>query len=223
MAYADAQTLQQRSAGLAGAAIAHAAIGSLIIVGLTVKTVVQQEDEKITSFDVKVDIPPPPAPPEPQPKPDTAPIENTVVSLPQPLPRPSAPVLEDTIPELPAFDGSIILKVPPTPIPSGNGLGAITPMPAAPNNDPARWVTDADYKSRWIREGLSGLATFQLDINAKGRVENCSITRSSGHEALDTATCSLITKRARFKPAKANDGSVVSGVYASSIRWQLPD
>src|SRR3546814_8691548 len=56
---------------------------------------------------------------------------------------------------------------------------------AAPRNDPASWVTDSDYRSRWIREGLQGTAKFRLEIAASGKVSGCTITQSTGHAVLD--------------------------------------
>ena len=40
---------------------------------------------------------------------------------------------------------------------------------------------------------------------------------------LDEATCELVTRRARFDPAKNNQGRAVAGNYSSAVRWQLPD
>jgi len=81
MAYADAQTLQQRSAGIAGAAIAHAAIGGLIIVGLTVTTGIVDEEQDFGAVEFELD-PPPPPPNDPvdKPKPkDTRSTRDVVV------------------------------------------------------------------------------------------------------------------------------------------------
>jgi protein TonB len=94
---------------------------------------------------------------------------------------------------------------------------------AKPKNSPGEWVTDADYRSRWIREGLSGTARFTLAIDATGRVSSCTVTRSSGHAVLDTATCRLIERRARFEPARDDQGNRVAGSYSSAISWTIPD
>ncbi|XUU59461.1 energy transducer TonB [Erythrobacter sp. HA6-11] len=224
MAYADAKTLQQKSAGIAGAAIAHVAIGGLIVVGLTVTGTIPDiiDDGPIDVFDVKDPIPPVPPDTPPEPKPDTPPVQSDPF-----VPDPIIPIsnntpFELTIPDLPPPRPIEFVIPRPTPDPTP-GLGAIQPIAAVPSNNPARWITDSDYKSRWIREGMTGSATFKLDISASGKVESCAITRSSGHAALDQATCSLIERRARFKPAKASDGSPTSGVYSSSIRWRIPD
>lgn len=223
MAYADAKSLQQKSAGIAGAALAHVAIGGLIIVGLSVTGVVGPPiDTGPLPIREWRDPPPPPPEPAPEPKAQTPQTERPIV-----VPKPPVTLNDEqpftrTIPDIPP--PGPVERIIPTPRPDpGAGFGAIEPVAAVPRGDPSRWITDSDYKSRWIREELSGRASFTLAIGASGRVENCTITRSTGHSALDEATCSLLAKRARFKPAKNSSGAETTGTYSSSIRWELPD
>lgn len=96
------------------------------------------------------------------------------------------------------------------------------PVAAAPRGNPANWITTADYRSTWIRRELTGTARFALQIDAGGRVTDCRITGSTGHAALDQATCALIERRAVFTPAKGTDGKVTAGTYSSSVNWQIP-
>jgi protein TonB len=63
---------------------------------------------------------------------------------------------------------------------------------------------------------------FRQEIAADGKVQNCTITGSSGYPELDKATCDLITRRARFEAAKDETGARTSGSYTSSVRWELP-
>ncbi|MCL4674383.1 MAG: energy transducer TonB, partial [Sphingomonadaceae bacterium] len=84
-------------------------------------------------------------------------------------------------------------------------------------------ITESDYKTSWINRGWAGSAGFRLQVGANGRVEGCQITRSTGHTALDEATCALVTKRARFDPARNGNGDKVSGSYTSSVLWQIPE
>lgn len=60
-------------------------------------------------------------------------------------------------------------------------------------------------------------------IGSNGRVNECEITRSSGHASLDRNTCRLIERRARFDPATNNRGETTVGTYSGSITWQIPD
>ena len=97
---------------------------------------------------------------------------------------------------------------------------AIAPRP---RNDTSRWVTTADYRSSWINRELTGVARFRVQVGTDGRVKQCTVTSSSGHAALDRATCDLVTQRARFEPARDTKGEKTAGSYSSAVAWQLPN
>ncbi len=207
-----------------------AAFAGLLVIGLAVKDHVP---EIWTGPMPNRDYPAPPPPPEPTAEPDTSPKTSEklpdIYIPPVPNPIPTTGPLVNTTGELPPIGGDINLgPIPGTDL--GDGLGGVTPsvptfdpIAAKPANDASRWVTDNDYRSSWIRRGYSGKASFSLEVSTSGRVTNCSITRSTGHTALDTATCSLIAKRARFDPAMDASGAPTAGIYTSSINWQLPN
>ncbi|MCA0976935.1 energy transducer TonB [Qipengyuania flava] len=123
------------------------------------------------------------------------------------IPRPPVPLPKQEELSIPA---------PPAPVPTFDPVGA------KPRNDPGRWLTDRDYKSSWARRELTGDAKFQLDISRTGAVTGCRILGSTGHSELDQATCSLVTQRAKFEPARGSNGEPVAGKFVSSVRWQLP-
>ncbi len=72
---------------------------------------------------------------------------------------------------------------------------------------------------RYDQQGQTGVV---LGIAATGRVDDCVVASSSGHAALDTATCRLLVSRARFTPARDQAGRTVRDRYGFSIRWVLP-
>ena len=222
MAFADQTSLKTRSAGMAGALIIPGAMGTLLIAGLAVTEVVKQDDgSRFGGVDFPLPPPPPTPPDDPQPK---AAGGSTIVA-----PRPPTDVsLSDPIIDTISDIGPITDDMGLIPLPHFENIGpsiqpAIEPKLASPRNAIGRWVTDDDYRTRWIREGLSGTASFTLQVSASGRVTDCRITRSTGHGVLDRATCELITRRARFNPALEASGKPVSGTFSSSIRWKLPD
>ncbi len=47
-------------------------------------------------------------------------------------------------------------------------------------------------------------------------------TASSGSASLDTATCSLLQRRARFTPAVGEAGTPVPGTIEHKVRWSIP-
>ena len=73
-----------------------------------------------------------------------------------------------------------------------------------------------------MREDRSGSTGFTVTVDTEGKVASCQVTRSSGHADLDDATCKLVTRRARFKPATDGEGNPTTGSYSNSVRWQIP-
>jgi protein TonB len=94
--------------------------------------------------------------------------------------------------------------------------------PPTPSNNPATWISNSDYPDEAIRAGLSGAVLVRLNIGADGAASDCILVEGSGHPLLDSRTCSLFLKRARFKPAVAADGSHTKGIVAYRMRWALP-
>lgn len=226
-----------RPAAILGAVAVPAGFGALLIAGLAVQAVIAPPEDDFIGFQLKPEptlIPPPP--PVPEPVPDTitqrAKTTPTTVVIPR---TPTAPKVDIPLGTTLPIDpfGTAGGEIGGDVIPSGVGDQLLPPAPdatpladpvrAAPRGNPGGWVTDGDYRTRWIREGLSGTARFTLDIDAKGRVSDCTITRSTGHQALDEATCRLLAKRGRFSPARDGNGAKVSGSYSSAISWELPD
>ena len=87
---------------------------------------------------------------------------------------------------------------------------------------PRQWVTDNDYPTKAMREGKQGTVYFTVQVNTAGLASSCAVTRSSGSEELDQATCPMIQKRARFKPATDDNGNPREGSYSSSVAWRIP-
>ncbi|MEL7446144.1 MAG: energy transducer TonB [Pseudomonadota bacterium] len=206
------------------------AMGALIVAGLAVTVVVTPPDDGPLIAITPTTTPPPPPKPTSDTKPDPAQARSAT--------KTHIPPVRDRFAETPnAIDGTAEF------IPSGGhadigdilpagsaGLGNLPPLPpifepvaAAPSNNVGNWVTNGDYKRRWVTREMTGTARFKLEISATGAVTNCAITRSTGHAALDQATCRLVTQRARFTPARDGDGLAVPGTYSHAIRWTLPD
>lgn len=218
MSYVD-QASRPSATGMVAVVGVHAAIAAILVAGLTVTGTMPEILNPVGATNIPAE--PPPIPPEPvEPTPREA--SETIVHV--PIPKLDIPTFE------PPFE-TTPLVLPPVPTPQP-GLGAEIPKPtpqpsfdpvaAKPRNDPARWLTDRDYRSSWARQDLTGTARFRLEIAASGKVTNCAITGSTGHAELDQATCALVTKRARFEPARGPNGEPVAGSYSSAVRWELP-
>ncbi|MBD2842404.1 energy transducer TonB [Erythrobacter rubeus] len=211
-----------------GALGVPAGVGAVLVVGLAVKAVIPEIVENPDTYDVTViepEIDPPVTPDEPQTEQtrEVTPTYETRVETPFDFeydPVPTKPI--DSLPEIGADTFG--------PVEVGGPIGQATPSPAlpdpikaSPRGNPGRWVTDSDYRSRWVREEMSGVASFALTIDRKGKVSDCTITKSSGHAPLDEATCKLIQRRAQFEPAKDSYGNPIAGTYRNSINWKLPN
>lgn len=92
----------------------------------------------------------------------------------------------------------------------------------APAENPANWVTDDDYPAEALRQDQSGTVGFRLLIGSKGEVTGCEVTSSSGSSVLDQASCSLLSARAKFKPALDASGKPIASQFNSRFTWKIP-
>lgn len=59
-------------------------------------------------------------------------------------------------------------------------------------------------------------------MSRKGEVTACTIIDSSGNDELDNAACNAIIRRARFTPARDENGNAAPSSYSNKVRWVLP-
>ncbi|TMM48871.1 energy transducer TonB [Qipengyuania marisflavi] len=226
MAYVD-QSRRPSPTSMAAVVAVHVAIAAALVAGLTVSGIIAVEDEGLEVTDYT--LPPPPEPPETEPEvtpkstPDTMEpkifVPTPKLDLERPEPRvATSDVIFPPLPPIPQPGRGTEMVPKPTP-----SVKAFDVVAAKPKNDPGGWLSDADYRPSWARQELTGLARFRLEIAANGRVSDCRITGSTGHNALDKATCALVTKRARFEPARGADGAAAAGSYNGAVQWQLPE
>ena len=228
MAYLDDTHNHKRIAGVTGVAAIHVVLAFGLVTGLAIKGGgLDIEDPFEGTF---IDLPDPPPPDDPPPPvddpppaaadPPTAPMPPVVLTPPSPIEvtpiePPTRPVIR-----VPAPPAPIPAPPPPPPPPPAPRFTAKAP---APTNGPAGWVTNDDYPSLAVRRELEGSASYALEVNARGRVDSCRVTRSTGHDVLDDATCNFISRRARFEPATDTSGAEVAGTYQGRIDWRLPE
>jgi protein TonB len=79
-----------------------------------------------------------------------------------------------------------------------------------------------DYPASAQSSGAEGTVRATLSIGPDGRVVGCSVTQSSGNSSLDSATCNILRRRAKFTPARDSNGNPTSDTYPTpSIVWRL--
>jgi protein TonB len=222
MAYLQHTSWKDRPGAVVGVVAVHAAIGFALINGLSYVSEVIR-DKPLIGTEVTMPIEPPPPPPTEEATAQAVPDRTPVAPIPRLDVSDHAPPIDTTTVILPPLPDTP--RVIPSATPSvevGAVKPAFDPAPARPRNNPANWVSTSDYRSSWINREWTGTARFRVEVTAEGRVANCTITASSGHAELDAATCDLVSRRARFEPARGGNGEKVSGSYASAVRWELP-
>ena len=179
--------------------------------------VVRLVDPDIKVWNVPRPDDPPPTPPEPQPQADSSarPQESRAVAQ------------QDTIVRIPDMD-SVVEPIPPV----RSDEMAARPVAEPPRlfeaarakGDVRTLISEDDYPEAALRNEESGSVQLKLAIGPDGNVTDCTVLRTSGSRALDTTTCRLLKKRARFVPAKDMNGQPVSDTYVTPrITWKLVD
>ena len=84
------------------------------------------------------------------------------------------------------------------------------------------WVSSDDYPKEALRERKEGTVVLILTVGANGQVSECRPAVSSGTPLLDATTCTLLSRRGRFKPALGKDGHWMTSHYVWQTNWQLP-
>ena len=216
MAYADQEMSGNRIAAFVIVALLHLVLGYALVTGLAYEGV-KKLMNKVTTIDIKKDEPKKEPPPPPKklaaPPPIVAPPPKINVSV---APPPVQTVV--TPPPLPPPPDI----APPAPVPAAPPPPRFQPKTAVPKGNPANWATTNDYPSRALREERAGTTGFRVTVGPDGRVTSCDVTSSSGSPDLDEATCSNVSRRARFAPATDGEGNPTSGSYSNRIRWVIP-
>jgi protein TonB len=221
MAYADNKMSTGRITAIVIVAILHAILGYAFVTGLAYN-VVKKVAADLKTFNV--DEPPPPDEKPPPPPPDQP-------NTPPPIVAPPPIVRTNTMP--PPI--STVQNAPPVTItPTAPTAPPTPPSPPPPPPPPAKveparakanlgsLFSDEDYPASALRNNESGTTGFRLEVGPNGRVSGCQVTSSSGSSALDSATCRLLTSRARFTPARDSSGQPTSDTVSSRIVWRIP-
>ena len=207
MAYADQDGMStNRLVSVIIVILLHAFLGYALVTGLAYDAVATIK-EKMTVVDVKEEEPPP----EPEKQ-----IEPPVVSPPPLVQTVTPPPTIRTVATPPPSAPIVPTAAPPAPPPPAGPSSE-----AKPRGNPGNWANTNDYPSRALQQEREGTTGFRVTIGVDGRVIDCVVTQSSGHDDLDAATCSNVKRRARFEPAVRN-GEKVQGSYANRVRWQIP-
>ena len=92
-------------------------------------------------------------------------------------------------------------------------------QPVKPLTNPGNWLRSADFPSAALAKGSSAIVQFRLTVDATGKVIGCAIPSATLGPEFAKATCSGISRRARFDPALDKDGKPVASYYVSTVKW----
>jgi len=217
MSYAQRKELTgNRTMSIIFTAIVVGGLMYAIITGLAYN-VIKKTAENLKVIDVE-EQPPPPEEPPPPPKdmPDVPPPPVT----PPPLVRmntPPPPIQVIESPVIPPVAPPVIAPPPPPAPPPPRKVES-----ARARGDVRTLFSTDDYPASALSAGAEGTAQAQLTIGPDGRVVGCNLVRSTGNGALDSATCNILRRRAKFTPAKDSNGQPTTDSYTTPpIRWQL--
>jgi len=216
----------------------HVLIGYVLLAGFAVK-ISRQSDDKLKIFDVSADVLPAPEP---------APLKNenrkaSGAAAPKNLKsvatETAAPVPVILLPIVPPFivapkpssgldhsSGASTVPGPGTGS-GGQGVGSGSGRYGDGDGDgdetPPRRISgrikDSDYPAAAGDAGVGGTVSVRYRVGIDGRASACSITRSSGSDALDAATCRIIEQRFRYAPSRDAGGNPVSSIIEENHSW----
>ena len=125
------------------------------------------------------------------------------------------------VPSSPSAPVRILHPTPPTAAPAPPAARIVR---APQERRPAQaYISAADYPASALANREAGRVRVTLDLGPDGRAHGCAVTRSGGSSALDSATCSILRRRARFTPAIDSNGQPAAGRIRQEVDWRLPE
>jgi periplasmic protein TonB len=216
MSYAQKKEISgNRTVAIIMVVVLQFALGYAIVTGLAYN-VIKKATEDLKTFDVEEEPPPPEQPPPP---PKDMPKVPPPPMTPPPLVRMEAPPPQIAVVESPVIPQvAPPVMAPPAPPPPPRKVQSAT----SAKGDLRSLFSADDYPASAQSAGAEGTTRASLTIGPDGRVVGCNIIQSSGNGALDSATCNILRRRAKFVPARDSNGNATSDTITTpSIVWRL--
>jgi protein TonB len=218
MSYAQRKELSgNRTLAIIFVAILQLGLGYAIVTGLAYN-VIKKAAQDLKTFDVEEQPPPPEEPPPP---PKDMPKVPPPPTVPPPLVRVNTappPIQVVEAPQPPPIPPVVQAPPPPAPPPPPRKVQSAQ----SAKGDLRTLFSADDYPASAQASGAEGTSQASITIGPDGRVASCNILRSSGNSALDSATCNIIRRRAKFVPARDSNGNATTDTITTPpITWRL--
>jgi len=215
MSYANRKQMSgNRTAAIVFVALLHLVLGYALVTGLAYN-VIKKATEDLKTFDVEEEPPPPEEEPPPPPdQPDIPPPPTT----PPPLVRtntPPPPIVFQEAPIMQAPAPVVIPRAPPAPPPPPPPPPPRKAEAAKAKGDVRSLFSGIEYPESARAAGDEGRVRARLSIGTTGRVTGCNVVQASGSRALDDFVCRILTRSARFTPAKDSNGNPIADSYTT--------
>lgn len=229
-----AQLLNRRNRvlGIAGTVAVHAlVVAGVLLFASDYRPLPDLSEPGLVAVDLREPPPPSPPPPDDVEEGAAAPPSRGVTEAPSP-PAPPAPLARPTPAEVAVDPGSGAASgagaAPGSGAGqggegsgsgmggagSGRGAGLVTPPQRIEGE-----LTNADYRRARAPEGAAGTVLVGFRVRTDGRVDRCAVIRSSGYAEFDEATCQLIERRFRFRPARDASGRAIEWTIRTDYTW----
>ena len=235
MSYSGQISVRQRGIAAVGSLLTVVAVGLGLVSGLDL-TVVRIANATISAIAI-----PAPRREEAPPKPrfdekasgNAGAANKFAKAAPVAAPKPKLPPIEPTIQASPTPGAGSESSAGAAPRPGpgsgaggqGDGTGAGGSGSGTGGGTRPVWlrgaILDSDYPRSASRAKVGGEVEVRFTIETTGRVSGCRVARTSGDPSLDAATCRLIEKRFRFKPATDGRGTPIASQYGWRQSWWL--
>jgi TonB family protein len=83
------------------------------------------------------------------------------------------------------------------------------------------WFSAGDYPVDALRQGQESQVTFQLVVDATGKVTRCTAISPYDAPIFNVAVCNVLKQRARFTPAELSDGTKVPSYYTNTVTFRM--
>ena len=80
-----------------------------------------------------------------------------------------------------------------------------------------------DVPTRLVEPNVLQRVGIALTVTPNGKIQGCAVEKSSGNSKLDSYTCEVAARRAKFKPPTHIDGAAAYLIYRADINWWLGD